>query len=83
MWPENGNLLDPKFTDVVEEEDDSDNESPYAIPSNPNNSQDDDNFNQAFTTDGKDFGPAPLQNCLLYTSPSPRDKRQSRMPSSA
>ena len=24
-----------------------------------------------------------LQNCLLYTSPSPRDKRQSRMPSSA
>ena len=22
-------------------------------------------------------------NCLLYTSPSPRDKRQSRMPSSA
>ena len=24
-----------------------------------------------------------LGNCLLYTSPSPRDKRQSRMPSSA
>ena len=24
-----------------------------------------------------------LKNCLLYTSPSPRDKRQSRMPSSA
>ena len=24
-----------------------------------------------------------LQPCLLYTSPSPRDKRQSRMPSSA
>ena len=24
-----------------------------------------------------------LVNCLLYTSPSPRDKRQSRMPSSA
>ena len=24
-----------------------------------------------------------LRNCLLYTSPSPRDKRQSRMPSSA
>ena len=31
------------------------------------------------------FVPAPLkpQGCLLYTSPSPRDKRQSRMPSSA
>ena len=25
----------------------------------------------------------PKQSCLLYTSPSPRDKRQSRMPSSA
>ena len=24
-----------------------------------------------------------VNNCLLYTSPSPRDKRQSRMPSSA
>ena len=28
--------------------------------------------------DFEEFGP-----CLLYTSPSPRDKRQSRMPSSA
>ena len=26
---------------------------------------------------------APYVHCLLYTSPSPRDKRQSRMPSSA
>ena len=25
----------------------------------------------------------PTEVCLLYTSPSPRDKRQSRMPSSA
>ena len=24
-----------------------------------------------------------MEDCLLYTSPSPRDKRQSRMPSSA
>ena len=24
-----------------------------------------------------------MESCLLYTSPSPRDKRQSRMPSSA
>ena len=28
-------------------------------------------------------GYTPLSACLLYTSPSPRDKRQSRMPSSA
>ena len=29
------------------------------------------------------YGDRKLENCLLYTSPSPRDKRQSRMPSSA
>ena len=32
------------------------------------------------------YGPAKpttYETCLLYTSPSPRDKRQSRMPSSA
>ena len=28
-------------------------------------------------------GYGPSVTCLLYTSPSPRDKRQSRMPSSA
>ena len=36
--------------------------------------------------DGKpwiDLSEQELKNCLLYTSPSPRDKRQSRMPSSA
>ena len=27
--------------------------------------------------------PDPLENCLLYTSPSPRDRTRSRMPSSA
>ena len=33
---------------------------------------------------GFEGGQMPLQrSCLLYTSPSPRDKRQSRMPSSA
>ena len=25
----------------------------------------------------------PLETCLLYTSPSPRDRQKSRMPSSA
>ena len=25
----------------------------------------------------------PFKNCLLYTSPSPRDRQKSRMPSSA
>ena len=34
--------------------------------------------------EGTDFSVgADLKDCLLYTSPSPRDKRQSRMPSSA
>ena len=39
---------------------------------------------------GLEFPPFPgpdgqsiYDSCLLYTSPSPRDKRQSRMPSSA
>ena len=42
----------------------------------------------AFTGKGGPFErewmkPAGAKGCLLYTSPSPRDKRQSRMPSSA
>ena len=32
---------------------------------------------------GADFSTGVYELCLLYTSPSPRDKRQSRMPSSA
>ena len=32
---------------------------------------------------GSGFEDAEYVSCLLYTSPSPRDKRQSRMPSSA
>ena len=32
---------------------------------------------------GKTFVDMPLHACLLYTSPSPRDQRGSRMPSSA
>ena len=34
-------------------------------------------------THGREKAVASSQICLLYTSPSPRDKRQSRMPSSA
>ena len=34
-------------------------------------------------TDPGDLYQHMLRCCLLYTSPSPRDKRQSRMPSSA
>ena len=35
------------------------------------------------TTNDSSGGTELFQLCLLYTSPSPRDKRQSRMPSSA
>ena len=31
----------------------------------------------------KKFGAPTVTNCLLYTSPSPRDRQKSRMPSSA
>ena len=33
--------------------------------------------------DDKDFAVELVEGCLLYTSPSPRDSRKSRMPSSA
>ena len=36
-----------------------------------------------YSEKSKDEESALSVNCLLYTSPSPRDKRQSRMPSSA
>ena len=38
---------------------------------------------KAFTRFSIDVDPVIVTICLLYTSPSPRDKRQSRMPSSA
>src|SRR5664280_796825 len=31
----------------------------------------------------RDQAPTPTRTCLLYTSPSPRDRTRSRMPSSA
>ena len=36
-----------------------------------------------FLSNGRPSKPTWTKHCLLYTSPSPRDKRQSRMPSSA
>ena len=39
--------------------------------------------NDAFDRLLEDRGKEQFWHCLLYTSPSPRDKRQSRMPSSA
>ena len=36
-----------------------------------------------YIRDFMELGGPVLYFCLLYTSPSPRDKRQSRMPSSA
>ena len=41
-------------------------------------------FDQAVTNrPGARFGPRAIRDCLLYTSPSPRDRSLSRMPSSA
>ena len=42
-----------------------------------------DNFEDILNDDSIDLVIEVLGGCLLYTSPSPRDKRQSRMPSSA
>ena len=44
------------------------------------------NLTQALTGNSKvqgDWGELQLETCLLYTSPSPRDRQKSRMPSSA
>ena len=38
---------------------------------------------ELFTAKSDFSGTRSISGCLLYTSPSPRDKRQSRMPSSA
>ena len=40
-------------------------------------------FREHYQRVAREFGLEPFNICLLYTSPSPRDKRQSRMPSSA
>ena len=44
-----------------------------------------DNFVEILITETEAYGRKNTDpmSCLLYTSPSPRDKRQSRMPSSA
>ena len=41
------------------------------------------NVNGARNCLDSNLGEVDISDCLLYTSPSPRDKRQSRMPSSA
>ena len=41
------------------------------------------NFRIAVTSDERGMEHALLYVCLLYTSPSPRDRTRSRMPSSA
>ena len=38
---------------------------------------------EALERDGYAYFPSVLDACLLYTSPSPRDRTRSRMPSSA
>ena len=63
---------------------------PYKISSNPNgiiwirykNSLKSQYISASSVFDGK-FSEDRFKNCLLYTSPSPRDRTRSRMPSSA
>ena len=44
---------------------------------------DDSHRYHSFSSNDSNSGRGWVMVCLLYTSPSPRDKRQSRMPSSA
>ena len=59
--------------------DDSDDE-PEGIQGDDEEIDSDEAFGE---DDEYDMGGRNDDDCLLYTSPSPRDKRQSRMPSSA
>ena len=52
-----------------------------AVSVQPESLSNESSSNSSNTTDTKDT--ATLQTCLLYTSPSPRDRTRSRMPSSA
>ena len=51
-----------------------------SLPKAPDIPEPDDDGNYGAVYLGGNIDPT---TCLLYTSPSPRDKRQSRMPSSA
>ena len=49
----------------------------------PNRKEEDWKFSDLNQIIKKNIGELSFYSCLLYTSPSPRDKRQYRMPSSA
>ena len=71
---------------AVEEASSPPEEAPVALtvddlPEPPLSAAEDGEAPDAFGVEGLEG--AQYQACLLYTSPSPRDKRQSRMPSSA
>ena len=56
----------------------ADNKTNYSVGSNENG-----NFLKSVADNAASGLGKEVKICLLYTSPSPRDKRQSRMPSSA
>ena len=64
-----------------------DSEEPKWIemPSLPNNTSGLIDAEQDYHDLGERYpqAPVPVYSCLLYTSPSPRDRTRSRMPSSA
>ena len=60
------------------------------LDTHPNDKKAMDHFNQyqkarkqALKGYARNFEPLTIDSCLLYTSPSPRDAHESRMPSSA
>ena len=55
----------------------------YFPTNHPNTCANDPAIDYVVLSAGEDTLPALLDTCLLYTSPSPRDRTRSRMPSSA
>ena len=66
--PQQKYLLNPFTLPTTDDDDDGDNTPSANVGGNP----------EGFSV----YNPDP-NSCLLYTSPSPRDRQKSRMPSSA
>ena len=74
---------DPTPEKTVEEEESDNTPDHWDSSAGEDDENDEDYEDNENDEDYEDYEDDDHNTCLLYTSPSPRDKRQSRMPSSA